>query len=93
MRDRRFKSYPRNFLFLWPLLHPESPLSTLAVYCVYVIQNPDGRFYIGMSEDVATRVVQHNSGVSKWTKHRGPGLSDGPAKRCPSLMPASLRTS
>jgi predicted GIY-YIG superfamily endonuclease len=42
------------------------------VYRVYVIQNSDGRFYIGISEDVATRVVQHNSGVSKWTKHRGP---------------------
>jgi len=42
------------------------------VYRVYVIQNPDGKFYIGMSEDVEERLTQHNSGVSKWTKHRGP---------------------
>ena len=42
------------------------------MYRVYVIQNPDGKFYIGMSEDVEERLTQHNSGVSKWTKHRGP---------------------
>jgi predicted GIY-YIG superfamily endonuclease len=42
------------------------------VYRVYVIQNLEGKFYIGMSEDIATRFTQHNEGVSKWTKHRGP---------------------
>jgi putative endonuclease len=41
-------------------------------YQVYVIQNAEGRFYIGLSEDIALRLDQHNSGVSKWTKHRGP---------------------
>ena len=43
-------------------------------YRVYVIQNPDGRFYIGISENVDVRVSQHNEGVSTWTKHRGPWL-------------------
>jgi len=39
---------------------------------VYVIQNSEGRFYIGLSEDVEKRLLDHNTGVSKWTKHRGP---------------------
>ena len=29
---------------------------------VYVLRNPAGRFYIGLSENVTTRVLQHNSG-------------------------------
>lgn len=41
-------------------------------YQVYVISNPAGKFYIGMSESVTTRVQQHNDGVSKWTKGKGP---------------------
>ena len=42
------------------------------VYRVYVIQNHEGKFYIGVSDDVARRVEQHNSGQSRWTKGRGP---------------------
>ena len=42
------------------------------LYQVYVIQNPTGTFYIGLSEDVQIRLQQHNSGVSQWTRHRGP---------------------
>ena len=41
---------------------------------VYVIQNLEGKFYVGMSEDVAKRVAQHNEGTSNWTKNRGPWL-------------------
>ncbi|WP_113958964.1 GIY-YIG nuclease family protein [Roseimicrobium gellanilyticum] len=41
------------------------------LYQVYVIQNEEGRFYIGVSEDVLNRLEDHNNGVSKWTKHRG----------------------
>ncbi len=41
-------------------------------YQVYVLQNTAGRFYIGLSEDVGIRVQQHNDGVSKWTRSRGP---------------------
>ncbi len=40
-------------------------------YQVYVLQNQDKRFYIGISEDVNKRLLQHNAGLSKWTaKHR-----------------------
>jgi predicted GIY-YIG superfamily endonuclease len=47
-------------------------MSTEKLYQVYVIQNPAGKFYIGLSEDVAERLREHNSGISKWTKARGP---------------------
>jgi putative endonuclease len=39
---------------------------------VYVIKNSKGRLYIGLSENVATRVDQHNNGTSRWTKGKGP---------------------
>ena len=39
---------------------------------VYVIQNPEGKFYVGMTTDLKQRLENHNSGVSNWTKHRGP---------------------
>ena len=42
------------------------------VYRVYVIQNREGKFYIGLSDDVVRRVEEHNSGQSRWTKGRGP---------------------
>jgi len=39
-------------------------------YQVYVIENPAGKKYIGMSENVENRLRQHNEGQSKWTaKH------------------------
>jgi predicted GIY-YIG superfamily endonuclease len=41
-------------------------------YRVYVLQNPEGRFYVGISNDAAQRVEQHNIGQSRWTKGRGP---------------------
>ena len=41
-------------------------------YHVYVIQNDEGRFYIGMTDDVIRRLNDHNTGVSIWTKPRGP---------------------
>jgi predicted GIY-YIG superfamily endonuclease len=41
-------------------------------YQVYVLGNPAGRFYIGLSEDIGVRVQQHNDGDSKWTRSRGP---------------------
>jgi len=43
-----------------------------ATYRVYILQNREGRFYIGLSDDVARRVEQHNAGSSKWTKGKGP---------------------
>ncbi len=43
-----------------------------ATYRVYVLENRDGRFYVGVTDDVVRRVGQHNSGQSQWTKGRGP---------------------
>ena len=43
-----------------------------ATYRVYVLQNREGKFYIGITDDVARRIRQHNSGDSKWTKAKGP---------------------
>src|SRR6476619_2724976 len=39
---------------------------------VYVLCNPTGKFYIGISSNVRDRLVQHNEGRSKWTKQKGP---------------------
>src|ERR1700741_942373 len=56
--DRRFKSCPRNQFQrgVW----------------VYVIQNADHRFYVGITTALEQRIEDHNTGVSKWTMHRGP---------------------
>ncbi|MGH7992837.1 MAG: GIY-YIG nuclease family protein [Limisphaerales bacterium] len=41
-------------------------------YQVYILQNPSGRCYIGLSENVQVRLRQHNQGISKWTRKYGP---------------------
>jgi putative endonuclease len=41
-------------------------------YWVYVLINHEKRFYVGWTEKVETRLAQHNSGISNWTRHRGP---------------------
>ena len=41
-------------------------------YRVYVIQSREGKFYIGLSDDVGRRVDQHNIGESRWTRGKGP---------------------
>jgi len=43
-----------------------------AVYRVYVLQNREGRFYVGLSDDLLRRVREYNDGQSQWTKGRGP---------------------
>ena len=57
------------------------------VYQVYVLQNPDRRFYIGLSENVQVRLQQHNRGVSKWTRKFRP-WSPIWASECLSLSSA-----
>ncbi|PYJ22795.1 MAG: hypothetical protein DME99_04505 [Verrucomicrobia bacterium] len=42
---------------------------------VYILQNREGKFYVGLSDDVARRIKQHNSGTSRWTKGKGPWKS------------------
>ncbi len=41
-------------------------------FFVYVLQNPDGRFYIGQTSNLASRLNRHNEGIVTWTKSRGP---------------------
>lgn len=37
-------------------------------YFVYVLKCGDGRFYVGMSQDVPRRLKEHQSGGSQFTK-------------------------
>lgn len=41
-------------------------------YWVYVLRNPTGRHYIGVTNDPARRLDDHNAGRSKWTSKHGP---------------------
>ena len=41
-------------------------------YRVYLLRNGIGSSYIGLSEEVARRVDEHNKGKSRWTKSGGP---------------------
>ena len=41
-------------------------------YFVYVLQNPQGRLYIGFTADLEKRVKQHQEGKAGWTRSRGP---------------------
>jgi predicted GIY-YIG superfamily endonuclease len=43
-------------------------------YRVYVIQNALRQFYIGLSDDPERRLEDHNAGISKWTKNKGPWM-------------------
>jgi putative endonuclease len=44
----------------------------MSSYRVYVLQNKEGRHYVGLSADVSHRYEQHNAGLSRWTKRCGP---------------------
>jgi len=41
------------------------------IYQVYVLNNSAGQKYIGLSQDPQIRLLQHNSGISRWTKGKG----------------------
>jgi putative endonuclease len=64
------------------------------MYYVYVLSNPAGRHYIGMTDDMARRLGQHNAGESKWTAGKGPWslswqsqpMSLGEARKLENLM-------
>src|SRR5215471_1975141 len=51
---------------------PATNFSAAVLYRVYVIQNREGKFYIGLSDDIGRRINQHNIGDSRWTRRRGP---------------------
>ena len=63
-------------------------------YRVYVLQNPEGKRYIGMSENASVRLEQHNNGISRWTRGKGPweliwlgeAMDLGSARRLENLL-------
>jgi putative endonuclease len=44
----------------------------MKLYRVYILENPGRKFYIGISENLAVRIRQHNAGESRWPKGKGP---------------------
>jgi len=43
------------------------------MFYVYILRSDfDGRYYIGHTEDLQSRLVRHNGGFVKSTKHRVP---------------------
>jgi putative endonuclease len=41
-------------------------------FFVYILQNPEGRYYIGQTNDVVSRLLRHNQNKVFWTKNKGP---------------------
>lgn len=41
-----------------------------------MLRNPAGLRCIGLSDDVDRRVQQHNQGISRWTRGKGPWILD-----------------
>lgn len=41
-------------------------------YIVYILENQDGRHYIGYTANLERRIKDHNSNKTKWTKRKGP---------------------
>ncbi len=60
-------------------------------YRVYILCNPDGRLYIGLSDDADRRLAQRNSGVANGPAIAVRGNLHGKARCCPCLMPANSR--
>lgn len=42
------------------------------MYYVYILENIDGKHYIGYCEDLASRLKRHNSNQVRSTKNKGP---------------------
>ncbi len=45
------------------------------MFWVYILQNPDGKFYIGQTENLERRIIEHNSSdteLFKFTHKNGP---------------------
>ena len=45
------------------------------MYWCYVIYSATRlQYYVGVTDDVTRRVQDHNNGISKWTKDKGPWI-------------------
>ncbi len=47
-------------------------LPTMKHFVYALLSEKDGRIYVGMTQDIDRRILQHNSGKSKSTKHYVP---------------------
>jgi putative endonuclease len=45
---------------------------TIENYFIYIIANPEGIYYKGITSDIDKRLVQHNSPLGKYTSFKGP---------------------
>ena len=58
------------------------------MFFVYVLRNPQGRLYVGFTEDLSRRVGQHQEGEGGWTRGKVPWKlveSEGFADRSEAL--------
>ena len=49
----------------------------MGTFWVYVLENPHGRFYVGHTEDLDRRLLEHNDAAlakSKYTRKHGPWM-------------------
>ena len=44
----------------------------MSTFTVYILQNPEGKFYIGQTNDLEDRLRRHNEGRTRYTKGKGP---------------------
>lgn len=66
----------------------------VAVYYVYILENPAGRFYTGSTGDVARRVAEHNdAGGGHCSCYCKSTPADTTATRKPVMMSYSFRLS
>lgn len=50
-----------------------NPVRASMIYYTYILQSKkDGRFYTGYTVDLRKRLIEHNLGLSGYTKGRGP---------------------
>lgn len=41
------------------------------MYCVYIIKNPKGKYYIGYTKNIRKRLERHNKNRCDFTKNKG----------------------
>ena len=44
------------------------------MYWVYILKNHEGIYYKGYTTDLDKRLIEHNSGLSRYTSNKGPWL-------------------
>ncbi len=42
------------------------------MYYVYVLKNNISKHYVGHTNNIERRIIEHNSGMSPYTKNKGP---------------------